>query len=304
MRIILKIIAGGEKDAWLLIVKYLEKNYNFIVIDSIKELRYYYKQPIETILIPYSFNVCSNLKSKELFLNYYIKEETKFYRLFNEYNLSEMSFIGKAIEQKGGAHYIVNYEKINKKNVLSWNIINLNCILFEPLEIETKKRIPEIIYWGTFRTYRQKYFNEYLSEVILSTSKKSHSKFYLNGINAKRIIKPINITSHNNILTQFGFSLYIEDTKTHTNYNFPANRFYESLKYGLVQLFDINCKNTFDKYGLDISRYIISNKEELKEKICKMNYQDEWKIQKEWRDLVLRDIKETNKKLTELFPNE
>ena len=69
-------------------------------------------------------------------------------------------------------------------------------------------------------------------------------------------------------LLNYKFSLYIEDEKTHTYYNFLANRFYESINYGVTPLFDASCQGTIDKSGYDIGpEYVINSPEELSEKI-------------------------------------
>ena len=101
-------------------------------------------------------------------------------------------------------------------------------------------------------------------------------------------------------LNLFKYSLYIEDEHTHNNYNYLANRFYECLMCNVVHFFDINCKNTIEKSGIEFDDYFyVSNLEELKDKIKNDDFEKSLKFQKKWnitaekeRESVINAIKE------------
>jgi hypothetical protein len=73
-----------------------------------------------------------------------------------------------------------------------------------------------------------------------------------------------------NVFAQYGMfsdTIYIEDKFTHTNYNSPANRFYECLSTGVYIHFDFSCLLTFNKAGIDIKPFIVDGHKDIENKL-------------------------------------
>jgi hypothetical protein len=123
------------------------------------------------------------------------------------------------------------------------------------------------VYNATFIKYREKYFKKYLiKEMILTTSPKNIKKFqlidcdcwYTNRFSWESAKETLNI---------FKSSLYIEDTKTHTLFNYMANRFFEGLFCNCAVFFDRSCINTIKKDRYVIPKdFMIDSYEELMDK--------------------------------------
>lgn len=300
MRGILYLIPGEKKAAWLTSAMYLEKQFGFVHIYSIDDLRKYYNEKFTDILIPYNFNICGQLKAKDQFLDHQCKNGSKLWYLRNEYDLSIMTFLRK-LSDKYGIHCLVNHERPKTKipNVMSWHLVNLNCLTYVE-RMQHKNTNPEPVYWGTYRRGRVKYFREYLPHCVWSTGKKSFLK--KGDLEAKRIVRPVNIRDLDCVLGDYRFTVYLEDTDTHTNYNFPANRFYESLSMGIVQFFDQNTVNTWNRYGIDVSKFIVTGGADFKRRVESTDYRKAWKEQSKWIDRARQDQKELHQKLVQIFP--
>lgn len=170
-------------------------------------------------------------------------------------------------------------KKINNKTlndwIDDWHIINLNSLIFDDKIYEKTlnyKKKENIIYYGTFRKHRIKEMLDYNnSNYFLSTSKKNFEKFINAGIVANFVEKidwhdsePDMFNFCGNKLNNFLISLYFEDEHTHENYAFMANRFYESVMYNTLLIYDYRCKSTIEKSGFNIHpMQIIKNSNEL-----------------------------------------
>ena len=212
------------------------------------------------------------------------KKAKKFW-LTNEYNLVPITSIMKY------EHSIIgNFEKQPyNKNVLNFHSLNLNLLLSKPPnELNDKKY--DCIYYGTFRVYRSKYFTEYLqNKIYLSTSSKNFKKFKHIGCNPKYINK-LNWIEGKETLNLFKYQLYIEDDRTHENFNNLANRYYEAGFCNNVVFFDVNCRNTINKselsyYKDQVENYIVKSYKDLQAKIkeCNKDFNKHLAIQKGWR---------------------
>lgn len=212
------------------------------------------------------------------------KKAKKFW-LTNEYNLTPITSIMKY------EHSIIgNFEKQPyNKNVLNFHSLNLNLLLSKPPnELNDKKY--DCIYYGTFRVYRSKYFTEYLqNKIYLSTSSKNFKKFKHIGCNPKYINK-LNWIEGKETLNLFKYQLYIEDDRTHENFNNLANRYYEAGFCNNVVFFDVNCRNTINKselsyYKDQVENYIVKSYKDLQNKIkeCNKDFNKHLAIQKGWR---------------------
>lgn len=212
--------------------------------------------------------------------------------LSNEYNI---------VPSIGGFNpydLIANYDKIKSKGKTIKNFYTLNLnLLFARLPNEITEKKYNCIYYGTFRINRVKYFKEYLqNEIYLSTSDKNFKKYKHIGANPK-YIKKLSWDKKNETLNNFKYSLYIEDDYTHNVFNNLANRWYEAGFCNNVMFFDANCLNTIKKSEIgifenEVKNYIVSNYDELQEKIkeCNLDFEKHLSIQKSWRknELILR----------------
>ena len=212
------------------------------------------------------------------------KNAKKFW-ITNEYNLTP---IAPTMKHK---HSIIgNFEKQPyTRNVINFHTLNLNLLLAkDPNRIQNKKY--DCIYYGTFRINRSKYFKKYLqNEMYLSTSSKNFKKFKHIGCNPKYITK-LNWIEGKETLNLFKYQLYIEDVKTHTNFNNLANRYYEAGFCNNVVFFDINCRNTINNselryYKEQVENYIVKDCKDLQKKIKEYNknFEKHLAIQKSWR---------------------
>jgi hypothetical protein len=145
------------------------------------------------------------------------------------------------------------------KYVDEWLTMNINSLVFGNYSFDNNKN-KECIYYGSYRDDRKKYFKKYFDGMTVSTHLKNRPKIdalevcpsYINRLDIQK-----------GDLSKYGFSLYIEDEKTHKAYNYLANRFYESLNSGTICLFDESCENTLGLcgYNIDASQIIRSNTE-------------------------------------------
>ena len=236
----------------------------------------------DILILSYGSAYASFNLIKELFKR---NKNAKKFWITNEYNLTP---IAPTMKHK---HSIIgNFEKQPyTRNVINFHTLNLNLLLAkDPNRIQNKKY--DCIYYGTFRINRSKYFKKYLqNEMYLSTSSKNFKKFKHIGCNPKYITK-LNWIEGKETLNLFKYQLYIEDVKTHTNFNNLANRYYEAGFCNNVVFFDINCRNTINNselryYKEQVENYIVKDCKDLQKKIKEYNknFEKHLAIQKSWR---------------------
>lgn len=127
--------------------------------------------------------------------------------------------------------------------------VNWNLLTWSPVQIQ-HERIPGLMYYGSFRKDRVKYFEKYLGPdtsypVHVSASPVNQKKFL--ELNPDIIChKPWRTYEE---LGRFQATIYIEDEHIHTHYNSPANRFYECLSAGVPMFFDETVRNTLAQAG-------------------------------------------------------
>lgn len=171
--------------------------------------------------------------------------------LTNEYNLGEPRTLWMAAKRGRKYTVIANHpstpSKIVLKYVKDWHIVNLNALCYRAMQVPTTVR-EGCVYYGSFRKDRTPYFQKYLQagRVVVSTHAKNIEKFKAIGVEGP-FVGRLNIAE--GALASFATSLYIEDTTTHTHYNFLANRFYESLMWDAVPVFDESCRGTVEQSG-------------------------------------------------------
>jgi len=305
--LLLRSLSKKGISAYERFVKFLMKKYGFIVIQKIFELKKFWDRKIDILIIPYSFLLLENIKVKTMFIKKCIKNNSniKIIRFFNEYNLREQGKFIKIWKERPIDYFICNFEGYHCLINYSKNVIRLNVNVLVYKEYNRKYEFEkkyDICYYGTFRRGRIDYFKKYIDKNIylsISSQRKIRKFKELLG-NDLKIIPAFkwNIKSKFRL---FKYSLYIEDEYTHTHYNFPADRFYEALTYKVVQFFDINCKNTFDKYGIDISDFIVRDKKDLYKKVRETDYLKAWNIQKKWIKKVKREKREIEKKIDDFL---
>tara|TARA_R100001244_G_scaffold59641_1_gene50101 strand:+ start:1664 stop:2614 length:951 start_codon:yes stop_codon:yes gene_type:complete len=183
---------------------------------------------------------------------------TNEFELFaNDYVKQKMDFI------------ITNFEEHGIKKAHNYDdflMVNLNTLIFDGVNEVSEKKYG-CCYFGTYRKYREVYFQRYFKEdFILSTSKKNFKKFIDLDLDCK-VTDKFNVIGGCETLNLFKSTLYIEDTKTHQCFNYMANRFYEALQCNTALFFDKSCINTINKDSYFIDDYfIIDSYHELMQK--------------------------------------
>jgi hypothetical protein len=188
----------------------------------------------------------------------------KLYYVTNEYNLGEPRTLWMAA--KAGRKYTVlanhphNVSKVVTKYVDDWISLNLNALVYGNYSFENARN-QKCIYYGSYRDDRKEYFKKYFDNMTVSTHMKNRIKMDALNI-TPHYINRLNIQKGD--LANYGFSLYIEDKKTHKAYNHMANRFYEALNSGTMCVFDESCQGTLDLSNYEIdSDLVIKNSQEL-----------------------------------------
>jgi len=210
----------------------------------------------------------------------------------NEYNLEPNSCFKKFI-----TFIISNFEQYGKWEKYKYLMVNLNALLIEEKRREIAKKY-DVIYYGTYRPDREKYFQKYLKgEIILSTSSKNMKKYKSLGCECKFIDKLV-WRKQAETLNLFRATLYIEDEKTHTLYNHLANRFYEGIICNTVPFFDESCRNTIKKSGYYIPDfYIVDSYETLMARVKQIPNEMTKKDMIKFHEKALSEKEETLEKI-------
>jgi hypothetical protein len=234
-----------------------------------------------------------NHASHYSYVDYKWLEESPNAELFhitNEYNLGEPRILWMAAKTGRRYQVIANHSadisKIVEKYVDKWNFVNLNSLVFDPISSTKEKK--GCVYYGSFRKDRALSFQKYLKGyVTVSTHQKNREKFSTINVHGP-FIDRINWSKDG--LLDFKTSLYIEDEINHDNYNCLANRFYESLNYNVLPLFDGNCKNTVKLSGYNVpNHFFVDSEEELVQKTENTPFYQDYLQQ--WKDKALVEKK-------------
>jgi len=173
----------------------------------------------------------------------------------NEYELFMQDFL----KQHSVDFIIANFEEWGLKKAHKHDkflMTNLNALMAKPRN-ECIQKEYDIVYYGTYRKYRDSYFKKYLiDDMVLSTSGKNVKKFQLLNCDCWLMDK-MSWKAGEETLNSFKASLYIEDTKTHKLFNYMANRFFEALFCNCALFFDKSCTSTISKDAYKIPDYFI-----------------------------------------------
>lgn len=126
-----------------------------------------------------------------------------------------------------------------------------------------------LLYYGSFRKDRVKYFDRYFYfpavwTVISSPSKKFEERYSDPLIQHDSKI----VTDMPIYLSEHGLGLYVEDIKSHTEFHSPANRFYEMLSAGLPMVFQPEAAKMMARAGYIIDDFIVWNTQEILAKMA------------------------------------
>ena len=243
----------------------IAKNINADIICSYKGVNDEIKSGYDTIIF--------NHASAYSFVDYAWLEanpNAKLFYITNEYNLGEPRILWMAVKRANRRYTVIanhppEASKVVTKYTDDWISINLNSLVYDhQTKCNIKDKSKDIIYYGSFRNDRCKYFNKYFNDyLIVSSHAKNVEKFKSRGITANFIPR---IDWGKDGLKDYHCSLYIEDETTHTHYNYLANRFYEALNYNVVPIFSVECLGTIEKSGYPITTDLIfSNKDQIKD---------------------------------------
>lgn len=291
---------GSMRDAHLRNSYSLHLEYGMPLIFSEEQMLYYADKikNLEYICVSYGSFYCPFRALDRLITAH---PQARIYWITNEIEISPPGLVHK---QQSQAQIIANFVESPKHKWKKWHFLNLNALMME----EPRKRIPKkygVLYYGTFRKDRLKYFRKYLQDgLYLSTNTKNHKKYKHIGCEPKRI-GALSWKSNQETLNHFKYSLYIEDEQTHKRFNNLANRFYEALFCNVVTLFDRSCKNTIEKSGIKFDEdFYVDSHEELMEKTKDGNFEKRLSIQQQWVQNTLKEKKEIIEKIGVILANE
>jgi hypothetical protein len=193
------------------------------------------------------------------------------------------AFVMRKEQGKSHLEYWTTCAKESKLTKLS-AYVNWNCLsMHEKPFKKPYMNHNDLVYYGSFRAGRKKYFDTYFKnpkyQVTISSPNKKFEKEYMSPM-----IKHVGPETENLVqwLSQHGMGLYLEDKKSHSDYHSPPNRFYEMLSAGLPIVFQQEAGPTLRQAGyIDIDRYTvgkpldIQRKMDSRELIAK-EQQDKW----------------------------
>jgi hypothetical protein len=184
------------------------------------------------------------------------------------------AFVERRAAGKPHLTFWTTCEKESKINSLS-HYINWNCLSMEK-RINRSQKNDQLVYYGSFRAGRVKYFDRFFKEpactIMISCPNSKFAKTYISS-RIKHCGPPEDLIDW---LSHYGMGLYLEDRKSHSEFHSPPNRFYEMLSAGLPMVFQEEAGFTLRKAGYkELERYTvrtplsIARKLELRELIGK-----------------------------------
>ena len=221
-------------------------------------------------------------------------KNAKVFWMVNEYSVPDNILLRKWVQKCGiGYDMICNLARESYKQshlnltirdrklndwIINWHTINLNCLIFDNSFVRKVKKDlfrqkkEDCVYYSTYRPDRIKDMLDYNgADCGISTSKKNILNFKKDGIFA-RYGRKLSWTKGRETLYNYRYSIYFEDTHTHTNYNHMANRFYECLMLDVLLFYDFRCLSTIEQSKYHVDNFlVVKNGAELTEKIDILN---------------------------------
>jgi hypothetical protein len=270
---------------------YLSQKYDCRIASTVEDIPDLHEQFDFIIFISASFHFPYQ-KFDQLVQN---QKNCKVGWLTNEFELFMNDFLKNKTD-----FLIANFEEWGVKKAHTHNkflMTNLNALMAKPRNELCKKKYG-VCYYGTYRKYREPYFNKYFKDqLILSTSSKNVKKFKLLGCESL-LADRFNWGRYKETLNLFKASLYIEDTKTHELFNYMANRFFESLFCNCALFFDVSCMNSIKKDAYTVEDYFIV--EDYEELIGKVNNIDKGKLERFLNVNTIIALEQKQKSLREI----
>ena len=288
-----KLESGSCRDAHVRNAWEIYQMYKMPLIFSDAQIQYYaeQKQNLDYVAVSYGSFYAPHRACNKLMASH---PKARLFWITNEVTIMPPGYL---YPFRRHCECIANYESKPNHGYKKWHFLNLNTLMAE----NSRPMIPKkysVIYYGTYRVDRLKYFRKYLQEgVYLSTNPKNHKKFKHIGTNPSRI-GSMEWTKSKETLNLFKYSLYIEDEGTHTRFNHLANRFYEALFCNCVTLFDRSCQQTIRKSGIPFNEdFYVDSHEELMKKVNDGNWQKRLNEQKKWLPQALKEKYQTLEKI-------
>lgn len=144
---------------------------------------------------------------------------------------------------------------------INWNALQMSDGI-AAIPFESRQAPDSLVYYGSFRKDREKYFDRYFLNPRVTTIISCPNRKFDDRYHSTNIIHETKLGDLFEYLSNCGLGLYIEDKKSHNEFHSPANRFYEMLSAGLPMVFQPESQKTMDKGGYDISDWILWNAEE------------------------------------------
>ena len=280
----------------------------------------------DVIICAYASGYQMYRKYVKILLN---NRDAKIFWLVNEYSVPDNIILRHFIQETEiGICMLANVERHSYKQshlnltiahrslnewIDEWSNVNLNVLIFDNSFVRSVKQDlfcnekTDCLYYSTFRPDRTKDLLDYNDANIgISTSKKNVVTFNQAGVKA-RFGRKLSWERGKEDLYNYKYSLYLEDTWTHTNYNHMANRFYECLMLDVLQFFDSRCQNTITLSGYTVDEFmIVKNGTELTEKIKQIDsdqtlYDRLLESQRSNLPTVLQEKKDVLKRIKEII---
>lgn len=256
-------------------------------------------------------------------------KQAKIFWMVNEYSIPDNILLRKFVEKcEIGYDMIANIPRHSYKQSLlnlningillndwieNWYTVNLNCLIFDTsfvrrveVDLFTNSKT-DCLYYSTFRPDRIKDMLDYnTANYGISTSTKNVELFKQAGIVA-RFGDKLSWERGKETLYNYKYSIYLEDTHTHTNYNYMANRYYECLMLDVLLFFDHRCNLVIEKCGYKVDPFmIVKNGDELNEKMRFLDndsesYEKLLNVQRSNTDAIIKEKQEVLKTIKDII---
>jgi|7_EtaG_2_1085326.scaffolds.fasta_scaffold00750_18 hypothetical protein len=238
------------------IATFISKQTGFLLVDDLQTAQQIKQEMIGAIYVVNGMFGFCNFRDECVRLCY---EARQLFWIGNDYNIKVPSQL-KRFEFIKACQYTTSA----KEYLLDWNKLTYLKGLPIQNKIETG-----ILYYGAYRENRQEAFKRYFKtdiyKIIVSTTPKNKSKF-LSLNNKIKTVRPF--PSLIKGVQYFANTIYIEDEKRAAGIDLtPANRFYECVSAKVLQLFDKNTLQSFERFGNNLDDYIVESAADLKNKM-------------------------------------